>query len=127
MPSCGFVGYFPGAVLAAEGPGMDWTMLLIFAAPIVFVMWWISRSQKKREEERKRMVQAVQRGDKVVTVGGILGEVVRTSEREIVLAVDKSKGVELRFTRSAVSGVVNRDVGPKAEGDASGQSGDGRP
>jgi preprotein translocase subunit YajC len=89
----------------AEGGQMDWPMMLIMFAPLVIIMLWWSRSQKKRDEERRRMLDAVKKGDRVVTVGGIIGEVARTNEHEVVLIVDKAKNVEVRFRRGSIASV----------------------
>lgn len=102
--------------LAQEGPakrkpGMD--MWLIMLVPIVIFFFWMTRSQKKREQKRKDMISAIKKGDKVVTIGGIHGEVTRLNEREAVLMVDKSKGIELRLSRSAIAG----PAGSKASGE----------
>jgi len=94
--------------------------ILIMLVPIVFVFWWLSRSQKKREQERKKMLESVKKGEKVVTIGGIHGEVVRANEHELVLLVDKSKGVELRFARSAVASIVSRKESDEATADSGG-------
>ncbi len=59
------------------------------------------------------MLSAIKKGDKVVTIGGIHGEVTRLNEREAVLMVDKSKGIELRLSRSAIAG----PAGSKASGE----------
>lgn len=99
------------AALAQQGP--DWTMMLIMFAPLVLIMVWWSRSQKKRDEERRRMLDAVKKGDRVVTAGGVIGEVARTNEREIVIVVDKSKGVEVRFKRGSIASILGAEGASK--------------
>jgi preprotein translocase subunit YajC len=102
-----------------RGAGGDLTPFLLMIPAIIFLLWWMTRSQRKREQERKEMLSRLKKGDKVVTAGGIHGEIVRLSEHEAVLAVDKSRGVELRFQRSAISGVTGSKA-PLEEGAASG-------
>ncbi len=76
----------------------------------ILVMYFVlMRPQKKREQERKEMLARLNKGDRVVTMGGIHGEIVRLSDKEATLLVDKKKGVEIRVLRSAVSGIA----GPK--------------
>ncbi len=103
---------------AAEGGGKPrgggWDIMLLMLLPIVGLFWWMSRSQKKREQQRKDMIGSLKKGDKIVTIGGIHGEVTRLSEREVVLMVDKSKGIELRLLRTAIA-----SAGGGKEGDAS--------
>jgi preprotein translocase subunit YajC len=95
-------------ILAAEGqgkqPGMDFGSLLLMLVPIVVIFWVMSRGQKKKEQERKDMLGRLKKGDHVVTVGGMHGEIVRINDKEAVLLVDKSKNVELRFQRVSIAG-----------------------
>ena len=98
-----------------KGPGaggMQLDVLILMLVPIVIIFWLMSRSQKKRDQERKDMLAKIAKGDHVVTVGGLHGDVVRLGEKEVVLLVDKSKNVELRFQRSAIAGISG------AKGDA---------
>ena len=86
-----------------RGGGLD--VMLLMLVPIVFIFWFMSRSQRKKDQERKDMLGRIKKGDQVVTVGGVHGEIVRLNDREVVLAVDKSRGVELRLQRTAISSV----------------------
>ncbi len=106
-------------LLAQEAPGKPkgggWDVMLLMLAPIVIFFLWMTRSQKKKEQKRKDMLMSARKGDKVVTIGGIHGEISRANEREVVIMVDKSKGIEMRFLRSAIASITN----------ASGQRGGG--
>jgi len=74
-------------------------LLLIFAVFYLFII----RPQQKREKKRKAMIQAVQRGDKVVTAGGIHGKVHQVDESSVLLDVDG--GVKLRIEKNSVASV----------------------
>ena len=50
------------------------------------------------------MIDALKKGDKVVTIGGIHGVVSATKEKTVIVKVDD--GVKMEFNRSAISGVV---------------------
>ena len=104
-----------------RGGGLD--IMLLMLLPVVGLFWWMSRSQKKKEQKRKDMLTAIRKGDKVVTIGGIHGEVSRLNEREIVLMVDKSKGIELRFARSAIASTKGGEA--EGAGASVGLSGEG--
>ncbi len=83
-------------------------MILLWVVPLVLVMYFVLiRPQKKREQERKEMLSKIKKGDRVCTLGGIYGEIVRLSDQEATLLVDKQKGVEIRVLRSAVSGITD--------------------
>ncbi|MHC5053794.1 MAG: preprotein translocase subunit YajC [Planctomycetota bacterium] len=97
------------------GGGLMPTLIMI--APLILVFYFLLiRPQRQKEKERREMLDRVKKGDKVVTTGGILGEVVRVSEREIVILVDKEKNARLRMLRTAIYGII----GPKeGEGETS--------
>lgn len=61
------------------------------------------RPQKREQEKRQTMLSALQKGDRVITLGGMYGTIVDITDATIVLKVaDK---VEIKFTRSAVQGL----------------------
>jgi len=62
------------------------------------------RPQMKRAKEHKTMIDALQKGDEVVTTGGILGRVTRINENYVTL--DVSNSVEIQIQRPAVQLVL---------------------
>lgn len=74
-------------------------LLLIFVVFYLFII----RPQQKREKKRKAMIQAVQRGNKVVTAGGIHGKVHQVDESSVLLDVDG--GVKLRIEKNSLASV----------------------
>lgn len=98
-----------GADPAAAPPGPSGLggmlpMILIFFAIMYFLM---IRPNQKRERERRQMLAALSKGDKVVTTGGICGSVVGLTERTVVLRVDDNVNVE--FLRGAISQVTSHE------------------
>lgn len=99
-------------LLIAQGsspPGGEALWAYIFPMLMVFmIMYFIwLRPQKRKEDERRRLLDSLKKNDRVVTVGGIYGTVVSTKEDEVVLKVDDEKNVKMRFTRSAISKIVS--------------------
>lgn len=91
--------------------GSMWTTVIMFVAIILIFYFLIIRPQKKRDKETKAMLDAMKKGDKVVTIGGIHGTVVTVKEQTVVVKVDDNTRIE--FTKGAISSVVNKD-GAKA-------------
>ena len=87
------------------------TTIIMFVAIIAIFYFLIIRPQKKRDKETKAMLDAMKKGDKVITIGGIHGTVVTVKEQTVVIKVDDNTRME--FTKSAISTVVNKD-GTKA-------------
>ncbi len=78
---------------------------LIWLIPFVLLMWFmVFRPQRKQQEAHRRMVAALKKGDRIVTIGGMIGEIVEISEDETrVRIADK---VEVKFLKSAISRVL---------------------
>jgi preprotein translocase subunit YajC len=77
---------------------------LIPMALILMVFFWLtSRSQKKRDRQRQQVLDSIKPKDKVVTIGGIHGRVVRAKDDAYVLRVDEEKDICITVQKSAVS------------------------
>ncbi|HBK67661.1 MAG TPA: preprotein translocase subunit YajC [Firmicutes bacterium] len=75
-----------------------WMFLLIGIFWVVMIL-----PQRKQQKKRNEMLNALKKGDKVITVGGIHGEVIELDDEDIRLRIaDK---VEVRMAKSAVSRV----------------------
>ncbi len=90
-------------VLQQTGQNSLVTMLLPLFALFLIFYFFIIRPQKKRETERKAMIAAVRKNDRVVTAGGIHGTVLQVSEESVLVEV--STNVKLRFDKSALARV----------------------
>ena len=62
-----------------------------------FVLLWMfmSRGRKKREAKRREMLSELTKGDKVVTIGGICGTIIETTETEITLKVGENNRMKM--------------------------------
>ena len=97
----------PGGGLGggSGGPGgfnFLWIIILMFGV-MMFMSW---RSQSKEKKKRKLMLEAMHKGDKVQTAGGVLGTVIELREQEVVLKVDENNNTRMRFSRSAIQQVL---------------------
>lgn len=105
--------YAQAAGAAAPGGALDPSGLIMNLAPIlvlVIIFWLlIFRPQQKRAREQREMLNAVRRGDTVVTSGGIVGKVTKAIDGED-LEVEIAQGVRVKLLRSGIS-----DVRSKAE------------
>jgi preprotein translocase subunit YajC len=75
--------------------------LVLMFVVLYFVM---IRPQMKKQKEHKAMIEAIAKGDEVVTAGGILGKVSKLAENYVGLEV--ANGVEIQIQRSAVVQVL---------------------
>ena len=76
-------------------------LILIF----VGFFYFMSRSNKKREREQLLMLDSLQIGDEVVTIGGVMGKISSIKEDSVVIesGADKNK---IRFEKSAIKTVL---------------------
>lgn len=88
------------------GGGMLSTIIM-FGAIFVIFYFMIIRPQQKRGKEREKMLSNLQKGDKVVTSGGLHGVVAGIDEKTVLLEVGDK--VKMTFERSAISVILNKE------------------
>lgn len=92
----------------AQAAGGDTTSSLISLLPLVLmfvVLYFVMiRPQMKRQKEHKAMIEALAKGDEVVTAGGFLGKVSKLGD--VYIGVELADGVEVQLQRSAVVQVL---------------------
>ena len=98
---------FISSVMAAEaGAAQDsgfGPIIMMLLVGVVFYFLLI-RPQSKRTKEHKNMLGEIQKGDEVVTSGGILGKVNKVTDNFIVLNV--AQGVEMKFQKHAITATL---------------------
>lgn len=84
---------------------------IIMLVVMVGMMFFMQRQQKKQAQERQKQLNAVQKGDEIVTIGGLFGVVdeVNTEAQRMVLDVH---GVYLTFELAAIKSVVSKAATP---------------
>jgi preprotein translocase subunit YajC len=105
---------------AAGAPAGGADMFVQFAPLVlIFVVFYflLIRPQQKKMKEHKAMLDAIRRGDKVVTGGGIVGTVVRVGNDEEVV-VEIAENVRVRCMRGTISLVLNKSEPVKADAKA---------
>ncbi|WP_339766202.1 preprotein translocase subunit YajC [uncultured Pseudosulfitobacter sp.] len=78
-------------------------LILIFG----IMYFLLIRPQQKKVKEHQAMVQALRRGDQVVTQGGIIGKVVKVKEENEV-EVEVADGVKIRVVQSTIAQVISK-------------------
>ena len=87
---------------ATQGGGIESMLLIVLMFGVLYFM--MIRPQMKRAKEHKVMLEALQKGDEVVSGGGILGRISKISDSYITLEV--AQGVEMVLQRSAIQVVL---------------------
>ncbi len=89
---------------AAQGGEGAWTSIIFMVLIFVVFYFLLIRPQVKRQKEHKAMVDALNKGDEVMTAGGIIGKITELTDQYITLQVASVDGkpIELSLQRSAV-------------------------
>jgi len=82
--------------------------LVPFLLIIVIFYFFLIRPQNKKQKETEKMLNALKKGDKVITVGGIHGVVSSVKENTVIVKVDDDTKIE--FNRTAISSVELSDA-----------------
>jgi preprotein translocase subunit YajC len=87
----------------AADPGMMGNLTTFIPLVLMFVVMYflMIRPQQKRAKEQKAMMDALTKGDEVVTVGGVLGRVVKVGEAYVTLEV--STGTEIVVQKPSIT------------------------
>jgi len=79
-------------------------MVLIF---VVFYFLLI-RPQEKRRKEKEALVSGVKKGEKVLTTGGIFGEVIKINDSDNTVEVEIAQGVQIKILKTAIADITSR-------------------
>ncbi|MFD1157989.1 preprotein translocase subunit YajC [Roseovarius aestuarii] len=86
-----------------ESIGQFIPLILIFA-----IMWFLLiRPQQKKMKEHKAMVDAVRKGDQVITQGGMIGKITKVKDADEV-EIEIASGVKVRQVKSTIAQVLSK-------------------
>jgi preprotein translocase subunit YajC len=86
----------------AQGGGLESMLLIVLMFVVLYFL--MIRPQMKRAKEHKAMIEALQKGDEVVTAGGVLGRVSKLNENYITLEI--ANNVEIQVQRPSVQVIL---------------------
>jgi preprotein translocase subunit YajC len=99
----------PAYAQAAGGAGAAGALTQFLPLILIFAIMYflLIRPQQKKLKEHKAMVEALRRGDQVITQGGIVGKVSKVKE-DGELEVEIAEGVKVRIIRSTIATVLSK-------------------
>ena len=97
----------------AAGGGGDGGFMTLLPLILIFVVFYflLIRPQQKKAKEHKDMVEAVKRGDQVVTAGGMVGRITKVGETYVTIEIaelpearhgQEPQGVEVTFQKNSI-------------------------
>lgn len=82
--------------------GNSWSGMLMIIAMVVVFYFFMIRPQSKKQKEIKKAREAMQKGDKVITAGGIFGTIQSINDVTGTMMIEISKGVDIKVSRDQV-------------------------
>ena len=81
-----------------QGSGYSGLIMIV----LIFVVFWLFfiRPQNKKQKEEQKFREALQKGDDIVTIGGIHGKVVEVKETTVLVSIDSN--VKIEIEKSAI-------------------------
>lgn len=98
-----------------------------FMGPILLVMIFIivfsMLSSRKEKKRREQLLASIKKGEKVLTIGGIIGTIADIRDEEVTLRIDENSNVKMRVTRSAIQQVLKSVAETESGGAPGGANG----
>ena len=99
---------------APGGSGMgSWVTWAMLAAFVAFFYFFMIRPQRKKEKEEAAMRDALEVGDEITTIGGVIGEIVSIKEDTVTIETSRY-GTKIRFLKNAIRSVDVRAADKRA-------------
>lgn len=92
------------AAAPAAGQGDPLSGMLFFVGMLALMYFLLIRPQQKRAKEHKKLVEAITKGDEVVTNGGMLGKITEVGEQYVTLEI--ASNTEVKLQRHAIATVL---------------------
>lgn len=86
------------------GGGSLISTLIMFAAIFAIFYFMIIRPQQKRAKEREKLLSNIEKGDKIVTTGGVHATIVGIEEKTVLIEI--APNVKIKIERSAIGNVI---------------------
>ena len=89
-------------LLQAQQGGSGWGSMLMILALIAIFYFFMIRPQSQRQKKVNEFRKGLQKGDKVMTAGGIYGTIKEVKDTHVVLCIDKSKDVNIKVDKTMI-------------------------
>jgi preprotein translocase subunit YajC len=100
--------YAEGGSAAPSASGGGGLQMFILPVVIILIFYFLLiRPNQKKEKDRKKMIDSLQKGDKVITNGGIYGTVSSIKAEEGIVVLKIAEGAKVEFAKTAIQGKVS--------------------
>ncbi|MGH2661678.1 MAG: preprotein translocase subunit YajC [Actinomycetota bacterium] len=103
-----------GSTFLAQAGGSNTTFLLSLVLMVAIFYFLLIRPQQRRARQQRSLVQSLDVGDEVVTIGGMFGRIMELDDETVT--IDAGAGTRLRFLKQAVARkLVEEEPEPQGE------------
>jgi preprotein translocase subunit YajC len=95
------------ATQPAQPPGFIQYMPFIFLAVLMY--FFLIKGRRNQDKQRNELLAKLKPGQRIQTIGGVLGTVTQVNEKEVTVKVDETNNVKIKFTRGAVHRVLDEE------------------
>ena len=92
---------------SAPSSGGGWQMFILPLLILVIFYFLLIRPSQRKEKNRKKLIEELQKGDKVVTNSGMFGVVVNIKNEENIVVLKIADGVKVDFAKTAIQTKVS--------------------
>ncbi len=103
-----------GLLMAPAEGGSPLTLFVQLGLIFLIFYWLLIRPQRKERDRHQQMIEALKKGDEIVTAGGIVGTIVHVGEEQ--LTVRTAENTRLTIERSKVGRRIGEDAAPPKRG-----------
>ena len=96
----------PGSKSPTGPSNTTWILLMAVMVIMVIMMF---RAPQKQKQERKKLEQSLEKNDKVVTIGGIIGVITDIKDEEVTLKIDESNNTKIKIQRRAIGRNISKE------------------
>ena len=98
-----------------------------FLLPLILIMGFFNvfsmLTSRKEKKKREQLLSSIRKGDKILTIGGMIGTVADLRDDEVVLKIDENANGKVRFARSSIQQVLKSTSGGESAGASGGAMG----
>jgi preprotein translocase subunit YajC len=91
---------------SGQGGGGGMGMLLPIILIFVIMYFLMIRPQQKKHREHQQMIQALRKGDRVLTSGGLYATVLNIKEKENIVVIKIADNVKVEIQRNSIAGLI---------------------
>ena len=110
--TCFLLWLLPILIIAASdkttgGEKAAWILATIFLAVLMY--FFLIKGRRNQDKQRNELLAKLKPGQRIQTIGGVLGTVTQVNEKEVTVKVDETNNVKIKFTRGAVHRVLDEE------------------